>query len=676
MKYNIVQIALNISLNKIFDYRFWHNHKTNDTYPKIGQLVTVPFNNKQVIGLVIGLTERSDITENKLKDIITIQSLFTPVSIDWLNLCRFIANYYQRPFNKVALLSLPKSLRTLKTTILEHAIKKLEKQKLYFNNNINSIIISKLKFNPEKVVQTIITARKFMPFLLHELNGNNKIEFYCHVIAEILTRQQEKKIQILILVPEIHLLLQIESILRVYFTKIYIAILHSSLKENERIVNWLAAHQGLVHIVLGTGSAILASLSNLKLIIVDEEHNIYYKQKSGPRYSARDLAVWRAYQLHIPIILGSATPSPETWQQVQRRNYYKIELYSNHVTKHQLPIVQIIDIKREKLNDGLTSNLFEAIKNRLSNHEQSLLFLNRRGYATMLVCKACNWMSKCKRCTSFMVLHKIEKQLHCHYCNLKLYIPKICPICNHSNLQLLGQGTQYFEKKLQIKFPKARILRIDADLTNFKNVIHATSQNVYQGKIDILIGTQIIINRYNFKCLTLIGIINPDIALFSHNYRASEYLFTQLMQIANQANKNTSYNLNTMLIQSQYPNHFLYHAIKKYNYLDFITELLQERQQAILPPFIYQAILRAEASTLKISLAFLNNALNCFNDPNIIINDPTPIMQKTNMQCAQLLIECKSRSLLQIFLRNWVNILHKIKTHAKWSIEVDPIDVY
>lgn len=678
MKYDIVQVILNIPLNKIFDY-YWYS-ALNNICPNIGQLVIVPFNNRQISGLVINLTKQSNAQKHKLKNIIAVQSLCTPVSINWLNLCRFTASYYQGLFSKVAFLSLPKNLLTLKTTTLKRILNILEQQKIEYNSNITSNNkILELELHQEEAVQTIFNTQRFIPFLLYEINSNNRTKFYCRIISHFLRKKQEKTIQILILVPEINSLLQIESSLRIYFTKIYISILHSYLTENERILNWLAAHQNLAHIILGTNLAVLASLPNLKLIIIDEEHNKSYKQKSGLRYSARDLAIWRAHQLNIPVILGSATPSAETWQQTELGHYHKIELNSESTNNIKLPIVRIIDTKREQLNHGLTQDLFEALKKRLQNNQQSLLFLNRRGYASILICKACKWMSKCKFCTSFMVLHKIENQLRCHRCNFKIDIPQSCPICKNTKLQSFGQGTQYIEKELQRKFPQAHILRVDADSMNInKNITNtACKKNIIdQNTIDIFIGTQMIINRYKFKCLTLIGIINPDIALFSHNYRASEYLFTQLIQIANQAKKNINNNLSEMLIQSQYPNHFLYQAIIQYSYPSFINELLKERQQAILPPFVYQAVLRVRAITLNISLTFLSYALNCSKHPEIIINDPITTIQKPNIKCAQLLIECKSRLLLQIFLRNWINSLQKIKTNAKWSIEVDPIDIY
>lgn len=318
------------------------------------------------------------------------------------------------------------------------------------------------------------------------------------------------------------------------------------------------------------------------------------------------------------MVLGSATPSLETWQHAQAGRYRKLQLRERAVRDAVLPKVKMIDMERDRPNDGLTSTLIAALKLRLERGEQSLLFLNRRGYAPVLNCDACGWISNCMRCTSFMVLHKPERRLRCHHCSLELYIPKACPTCGNVDLQPLGRGTQRVEEGLQAMFPEARILRIDADSTRLKGSAQNAFDSVHRGDVDILIGTQMVAKGHDFKRLTLVGVMNPDTALFSHDYRASERLFAQLMQVAGRAGRagqKEGGSPSEVLIQSRYPHHPLYGAVAAHDYDGFATQLLEERQQAALPPFLYQALLRAEAAELDIALAFCRTRPVVWNTP-------------------------------------------------------------
>ena len=514
------------------------------------------------------------------------------------------------------------------------------------------------------------------------MTGSGKTEVYLQAAARILARHAARGevAQILVLVPEINLTPQLESNIRTRFPGLQVVSLHSGLAEGERGLNWLAAHQGSASIVLGTRLAILSSMPHLKLIVIDEEHDPSYKQQEGLRYSARDLAVWRAHQLGIPVVLGSATPSLESWQHAQSGRYRKLQLRERAVRDAVLPAVRMIDMERDRPNDGLTSTLVAALKLRLERGEQSLLFLNRRGYAPVLHCDACGWISNCMRCTSFMVLHKPERRLRCHHCSLELYIPKACPTCGNIDLQPLGRGTQRVEEGLQAIFPEARVLRIDADSTRLKGSAQHAFDSVHRGDVDILIGTQMVAKGHDFKRLTLVGVMNPDTALFSQDYRASERLFAQLMQVAGRAGRagqKEGGSPSEVLIQSRYPHHPLYAAVARHDYDGFAAQLLEERQQAGLPPFLYQALLRAEASELETALGFLQEAAACLAHPGITINDPIPMTMTrvANVERAQLLIECASRPALQAFLREWMAHLRALRTRVKWSLEVDPVDI-
>jgi primosomal protein N' (replication factor Y) len=459
-----------------------------------------------------------------------------------------------------------------------------------------------------------------------------------------------------------------------------VATLHSGLAEGERMRNWLTAHLGQASIVLGTRLAVLASLPRLKLIIIDEEHDPSYKQQEGLRYSARDLAVWRAHQLGIPVVLGSATPSLESWHHAQSGRYRRLELRERAVQDAVLPAVRLIDMERDKPAEGLTSTLVSAVKRRLERGEQSLLFLNRRGYAPVLNCDACGWVSNCIRCTAFMVLHRPEHRLRCHHCSLELRIPRSCPTCGNVDLQPLGRGTQRVEENLQLVFPTARILRIDADSTRRKGSAQAAFDSVHNGEVDILIGTQMVAKGHDFKNLTLVGILNPDTALFSHDYRASERLFAQLMQVSGRAGRAAQKeggSASEVLIQTRYPQHPLYASLMAHDYDRFADRLLEERQMAGLPPFLFQALLRAEARELETALDFLQQAATSVEHPGIVINDPIPMTMTrvANVDRAQLLLESASRPALQAFLKVWMEALRGIKTRARWSLEVDPVDI-
>ena len=679
MDCRILKIALDAPLDFVFDYR-WQGDIATQGEPVAGQLAVVPFGRREAVGIIIEIVHASDLPPEKLKDALEIRTQIAPLSATWLDLCRFAADYYHRPLGEVAIPGLPKNLRSVKSVALDRALKKLAKEAAAHDATPAAMTV--LNADQQRAADAIAAASGYAPTLLYGVTGSGKTEVYLQAAVQILMRsaQREEPAQILILVPEINLTPQLENSVRARFPGVTVATLHSGLAEGERMLHWLAAHHGQARIVLGTRLAILASLPHLKLIVVDEEHDPSYKQQEGLRYSARDLAVWRARQLAIPIVLGSATPSLETWQHTQSGRYRTLALPERAIRDAVLPKVRLIDMERDKPADGMTSTLIAALKRRLEKAEQSLLFLNRRGYAPVIHCDACGWVSSCTRCTSFMVLHKPEHRLRCHHCSLELGIPKSCPTCGNVDLQPMGRGTQRIEENLQYQFPSARILRIDADSTRRKGSAQAAFDSVHRGDVDILIGTQMVAKGHDFKNLTLVGILNPDTALFSHDYRASERLFAQRMQVAGRAGRAAQKqdgNASEVLIQTRYPQHPLYAAVIAHDYDSFATAMLEERRQAALPPFVYQALLRAEARELQTALDFLQAASERRAPPGITINDPIPMTMTrvANVDRAQLLVECASRPMLQTFLHEWVASLREMKTRARWSLEVDPVDI-
>ena len=677
MDHCILRIALDTPLHACFDYR-WACVDTDR--PAVGQLALVPFGPREVVGIIVAVAEQTDVPPEKLKDALAVRAQLAPLSEQWLALAAFAAEYYQRPLGEVALPGVPKNLRVPTTVALDRAIRKLAKTAPAHDPAPVDMPV----LNPAQrlAADAIGGAQGFAPMLLYGVTGSGKTEVYLQACGQVLAREPDS--QILILVPEINLTPQLEGNIRARFPGVELATLHSSLAEGERMLHWLAAHQGRARIVLGTRLAILASLPHLKLIVIDEEHDPSYKQQEGLRYSARDLAVWRAWQLKIPVVLGSATPSLETWHHAQSGRYRKLELRERAVQQATLPAVKVVNMEHDKPKGGLTAQLMAALRQRLERGEQSLLFLNRRGYSPVICCESCGWVSDCQRCTAFMVLHKGEFKLRCHHCSLEMRIPRHCPTCGNIDLQPLGRGTQRIEESLQEIFPQARILRIDADSTRRKGSAQEAFDTVHRGDVDILIGTQMVAKGHDFKKLTLVGILNPDTALFSQDYRASERLFAQLMQVAGRAGRAARADGGSpseVLVQTRYPEHPLYGAVVNHDYDRFAGALLTERRQAGLPPYLYQAMLRAEAPELAKALEWLEAARDCVQGDGcadgITINDPIPMSMTRvhNVERAQLLVESPSRPALQAFLKEWMARLREMRTRVKWSLEVDPVDI-
>jgi primosomal protein N' (replication factor Y) len=699
VKQCILRVALDSPLDLCFDYRW--EVAPDAVAPQAGQLVVVPFGRREAVAVIVSVETATEVPADKLKDALAVRSDLPPLTPQWQALCGFAAAYYHRPLGEVMLPGLPKNLRAIKPTSLTRALKKAAQAQPAHDDT--PATAPELNAAQLHAATSIAAAQGFVTTLLYGVTGSGKTEVYLQAAAAILAADSAAEsaaaaaadegkadmpaqgspgggAQILILVPEINLTPQLEANVRARFPTVAVATLHSGLAEGERLTHWLAAHLGRARIILGTRLAILASLPHLKLIIIDEEHDPSYKQQEGLRYSARDLAVWRARQLDIPIVLGSATPSLETWHHAQSGRYRKLVLRERAVKDAQLPTVKLIDMERDKPVEGLTSTLIAALKLRLARGEQSLLFLNRRGYAPVIACDACGWISNCTRCTAFMVLHKLDRQLRCHHCGLEQRIPRNCPTCGNIDIQPLGRGTQRVEEGLQAIFPEARIMRIDADSTRRKGSAQAAFDQVHRGEVDILIGTQMVAKGHDFQNLTLVGVLNPDTALFSQDYRASERLFAQLMQVAGRAGRRARTaegNAGEVLIQTRYPQHPLFAAVMAQDYEHFAGALLEERQQAGLPPFIYHALLRAEAKELQTALDFLQEASACLPHDGIMMNDPIPMTMTrvANVDRAQLLVESVSRPGLQAFLTEWIVALRAMKSRVRWSLEVDPVDI-
>ncbi|WP_432258660.1 primosomal protein N' [Cupriavidus sp. TMH.W2] len=534
-------------------------------------------------------------------------------------------------------------------------------------------------------VQAIAEAEGFAPFLLHGVTGSGKTEVYLHAMQAVLERDPQA--QVLMLVPEINLTPQLQARIAARFPHLPLAVLHSGLADQERSLQWLAAHRGEARIVLGTRMAVMASLPALALIVVDEEHDTSYKQQEGLRYSARDLAVWRAKQRGVAVVLGSATPSMETWWRAGQGTYRKLVLRERAQADATLPAVRLVDLNHERqrqraLFEGLSVPLLEAIDARLARGEQSLLFLNRRGYAPVIACDSCGWLSGCPRCSAYLVLHRPERRLRCHHCGLEAPVPHHCPDCGNVDIAPLGRGTQRIEEALAARFPQARIARIDADSTRRKGSAQAMFDEVHAGEVDILVGTQMVAKGHDFQRVTLVGIVHPDAAMFSHDFRAAEHLFASLMQVAGRAGRAGL--PGEVLIQTRYPDTPALQALTRHDYDGFAASQLRERRQAGLPPFCYQVLVTAEHGQLERALQFLEaarrHAETCELAAEVQLHDPVPMsmVRIFNRERAQMLVEATSRPVLQRFVAEWVQTFAEVGTEAKgvrWQLEIDPLRI-
>jgi primosomal protein N' (replication factor Y) len=522
-------------------------------------------------------------------------------------------------------------------------------------------------------VDAVNQAQGYQTFLLHGITGSGKTEVYVHLLQQVLLRGG----QVLLLVPEINLTPQLEHYFRSRFPDTELVSLHSGLSEGERTQNWLLAQAGAARIILGTRLAVFTPLPDLSLIIVDEEHDSSFKQQDGLRYSARDVAIFRANGRGVPIVLGSATPSLESYYNARSGRYTLLKLSQRASELAQLPSVRCINISNALLPDGIGRELLAALGERLLRGEQSLVFINRRGYAPVLMCTACGWLSDCPNCAGKMVLHLKDRRLRCHHCGHQTRVPHGCPTCGNVDLQAVGIGTQRIETVLQEQFPEARILRVDRDSTRNKGTWNAMRKQIQDEAVDILVGTQMLAKGHDFHNLTLVCVLNPDGALYSGDFRASEKLFAQLAQVAGRAGRGNK--PGEVLVQTAFPDHPLFRALRAHDYATWADTLLNEREQAGFPPYVFQVLLRAEGKQESDVYEFMQQArsiaANLAMQVEIYGVVPAAMPRRANHIRVQLLVQSDTRKNLQQFLRVWRPRLEEIPANKlRWSLDVDPLD--
>ncbi len=668
---NLVRVALDVPLHRHFDYLAPSGDPP--TPADIGRRIRVPFGTRARIGIIVDLPAHSDIAPAQLKPAEAILRDLPPLPPDWFRLCEFCAAYYQVPPGEVMLSTLPAGLRRVDPPRARTPKAPARPPAAQAAPPLTA---------EQEAALAVIDAhagRGFHAYLLHGVTGSGKTEVYLRLIERALAAGR----QALLLVPEINLTPQLEARVAERFPAAGLVSLHSELTEAARARNWRAAFAGQARIVLGTRLAVFTPLPELGLIVVDEEHDPSFKQQDGMRYSARDVAVFRARERGIPIVLGSATPSLESWANATdaraRGRYTLLTLRGRAVENARLPAVQRIDTRLEKLQDGLSGALLAGIGKRLARGEQSLVFLNRRGYAPVLACAACGWASRCTRCAANLVLHLADRRLRCHHCGLEQRIPKACPSCGNQDILPFGRGTQRLEEVLAAHFPQARILRVDRDSAKSRKQWEALLERIHGGEADILVGTQMLAKGHDFPRLTLVGVVGADAALHAADWRAPERLFAQLMQVAGRAGRAEL--AGEVLIQTQFPEHPLYAALVRHDYPAFAAQQLAERAQAGFPPYAYQAMLRAEAQHMAEAIAFLATARawpEAAAHGDVLLYDPVPMRmaRRANYERAQLLAESPSRQALQRFLAGWREAIEAIRAPARlrWHLEVDPLE--
>ena len=725
----IIKVAIPGPLRQCFDY---YSKECNLNWQQ-GMRVSVPFGSRKLIGFVLAITKVENNVD--LKSLKAIEKRLDdkqliPQSI--IDLILWTSDYYHHPIGDCFQVALPKfisngkqsqinqeifwvlcsdinneqnlgkkqqsiikflkskpSNKARQTELFTHlgqcrssllSLEKkglIEQQQGIKQDDINSQISDAISLNDEQqqAVDTVWKDdQKFSPFLLQGITGSGKTEVYIHLAKKVLAENK----QVLILIPEIGLT---EQFVQRFKQKLsaHIVVLNSSISDKERTQAWLLANEGLAQIVIGTRSAVFTPLPNLGLIIIDEEHDSSYKQQDSLRYHARTFALVRAKKQQIPIVLGSATPSIETLHHSQKQRYQILKL-SKRATGANLPKIRLINSNGPKAADALSSELFKAIKAEITANNQVLLFINRRGYAPVLMCHQCSWQANCQHCDAKMIVHQHRYQLRCHHCGAVQNLLTQCPSCSSADLTTYGAGTQQIEQKLQGYFPEARILRIDKDSTQRVGAFEKIVNEIQQGGAKILVGTQMLAKGHDFHDVTLVGVLDADQGLFSADFRATESLAQLITQVTGRAGRGKK--PGTVYIQTSQVDHPFWKNMIEHDYDSAAKKLLQERSDLEMPPYGSLCVIRSRAKEQEISMQFLMDVaeiLRQTEQQDVLILGPVPaIMEKrAGYFRSQLLLTSKNRKRLHQLLDHHIDQISALKQirKLKWSIDIDPIDL-
>ena len=634
-----------------------------------GMRVSVPFGRrKEQVGMVLSVSHRTPLQPGQLKslnNVIDYEPLFSPRHFELL--C-WAADYYHYPVGEALFSALPALLRQGKGLPGRDGDTPV--------SSPEGVIESRgFDLNPQQI-QAIdsITANPDVhgAHLLQGVTGSGKTEVYIEAVKRVIAQDR----QALILVPEIGLTTQFIDRLRQRLA-VDIRSQHSALTETERLRNWLAARNGVAPVIIGTRSAVWAPLKSPGIYIVDEEHDPSYKQDSGFRYSARDIALVRGKFDGVPVILGSATPSLETIKNVKSRKYAQQDLPAR-ASGAKPPEIRFINLRNEHLSGAVSKTLLDEISATLDQNNQALLFLNRRGYAPVILCHSCGWYAECNRCSAKMTFHKDKQRLVCHHCDARRRLPATCPDCGEAELVEVGHGTQHLDQTLAEHFPGARILRIDRDSTRRKGSMEKMIREITTGDTDILIGTQMLAKGHHFPRLTLVGIIDADAGLLSTDFRASERMAQLIVQVSGRAGREDR--PGAVYIQTHFPGHPLLQTLVTQDYAGFARLLLRERRNAHLPPYASIALLGAEATGRETAENFLREARDLLDNHNgLHIFGPVaaPIEKRRGRYRSQLLIQSGNRNTLRKALTPWCRSLESMPgaKRTRWFLDMDPQDM-
>lgn len=726
----IVKVAIPVPINHLFDYL----PPQDIHHIAIGSRVLVPFGGIKKVGWVMAQDKNSTINPTRLKPILKILDTSPLLGDKDLQLLQWASHYYHYPVgevlsaafptllrkNKPALptqekyyllsakgkcinpeqlnrspkqqkiftLLIPKALSTSALTALDKgwrpAVKALLEKKLITTELRQTAIKSNTQVEPPLVANTqqqhaieqlCAQLNGFFVALLAGVTGSGKTEVYMQIIQKVLNNGQ----QIIVLLPEITLTPQLEKRFRKRFC-VAITVSHSKLTKTQRLNAWLAMQQGHSAILLGTRSALFTPLKNPGLIILDEEHDASFKQQDGFRFSARDLAIMRGKLLNIPVILGTATPSLESLHNAQKKRFQLLQLTQRAGAATQ-PKFLLFDIRNKPLQDGLSQPLIADIKKIVAKKEQVLLFLNRRGYAPIQICHNCSWVARCHHCDTSLVIHYKKQALRCHHCGYQRRLLSQCPSCKTATLKPLGLGTERVEQTLRLLFPQQKIVRLDRDSTQQKDAFENHLKQINQGNVDIILGTQMLAKGHHFPNVTLVAILDVDSSLFSIDFRATEKLAQLIIQVAGRSGR--AKKSGKVILQTRQPDHPLLAVLLRDGYHKFAQIALAQRQQANLPPFSFQALLRAYANNPNAPYIFLKTVqqlLVNMNHGNTLILGPVcaPMPKRADYYHFQLLLQNNQRKALHALLELLIPQIYKIKETKKirWSLDVDPIDLY
>ena len=656
----IARIALPVAAWHLFDYWIPDGLQVAQ-----GDIVRVRLAGRLQCGVVTGIESTSDFLDR----VQPIESLagVARLPAEIMELAEFAGAYYQAPPGMAFALVTPPLVRA-RASNREAMAASPATAELRPRHALNP---------PQRAAADAIVAahRSFAPMLLHGITGSGKTDVYLAAAAHFVAQGE----QVLILVPEINLTPQFEQHVAAALPGVATATLHSRLAAGARRKHWDAAANGTARIVLSTRLGVFAPLPQLALIVVDEEHDDSYKQQDGVRYHARDLAVWRARKRSVPIVLGSATPSLETWARAKASRYRTFALPQRADTRAKLPEIRFAPVRGQETRDGLSRELRDALAARLAAGEQSLLFINRRGFAPSLKCAACAWESECPRCSARLVVHRAPERLRCHHCGHVERPPRACPECGNVDLLPVGFGTQRLEQTIRALYPTARVARVDRDTTRAKDAFADVRQRVEDRELDILVGTQMLAKGHDFPRLTLVGVLGADNALYSADFRATERLAALLMQVAGRAGRAEL--AGTVIVQTDFPDHPVYRALATHDYDRFADELLRERDAAQLPPASHVALLVAEAHARADVDRFLDDAVDraraVQGSADVVeVFPPVPptMARRAGFERGQVLVQSMRRAALHAFLPQWRDAVaaSSASTRVRWALDVDP----